>query len=148
MAVLNPQRTYTYEVEGRDEFPLDMLRRDESAFHTEADRRVAVTRHTTHKRRVKLSSSYAAGPLVPRWESFGWRVVACSLPHVMLSGGQAPETPRTTEERLAEAVRLLQRFIGEADSVTLAHGGVPERSDRWSVTGEARAFVRRQQGAG
>lgn len=50
--------------------------------------------------------------------------------------------------RMAEALRLLRRFIGEADSVTLAHGGTPGTSDRWTVTAEARAFVLAEMKAG
>jgi hypothetical protein len=66
-----------YIVEGRGQFPEDMLRRDGSAFATALDYTKAGDERGT--RRVMLATNYDRPrhwfPLDARWRSFGWKVV-------------------------------------------------------------------------
>jgi hypothetical protein len=66
----------TYTVEGRGEFPLDMLRRDQA---WPADTRSALAIGERGRRRVTLTAAVARHVAVARWASFGWRVEDADL---------------------------------------------------------------------
>lgn len=63
---------HTFTVEGRGEFPEDMLRYDECAPLNYADTRAMKQRGL---RMVTLTGRKHT-PTFARWESFGWKVVA------------------------------------------------------------------------
>lgn len=68
----------TFTVEGRGEFPLDMLRYDECGFATDRDVVAAGGSATAPVRLVTLSFRTDASrhtPTIARWESFGWRIL-------------------------------------------------------------------------
>ncbi len=89
-----PEKFYPtkFVVEGKGDFPIDMLRYDRAVPATERDANT-ITREgrtelvddgkgntvwTTSARRVSLvrySSAGKSGPCIERWRSFGWRVV-------------------------------------------------------------------------
>ncbi|AFU88131.1 hypothetical protein CcrColossus_gp261 [Caulobacter phage CcrColossus] len=130
---------YTYIVEGPKygEFPLDMLRRDQSQAATAADQALidrlaafGVDKKDLPKRvRVKLTmSSDRYPPNVERWESFGWQVIASNhprnygLPFTMDEiaeqerSGEVPAAPvkksrRETLRDLKDAVVRLEPYV-------------------------------------
>lgn len=68
-----------YTVQGRGDFPLDMLRYDECDFANEAERASALghhvpSTHTPGRRNINMVSESGRQPTVARWESFGWTV--------------------------------------------------------------------------
>jgi hypothetical protein len=70
-------KQHTFIVEGRGEFPLDMLRRDE-AFPRDTESAHAIATPDSPKaapRRVRLGT-HGFGPNLDRWLSFGWTVIA------------------------------------------------------------------------
>lgn len=71
-------RSYTHRVtvEGRGEFPWDMLRKDRCYPRTEADSHAMAT-NTNTTRRVTLVHTGGRWwmPVFLRWASFGWHVV-------------------------------------------------------------------------
>jgi hypothetical protein len=91
----------TYTVEGRGEFPADMLRRDGAA-PTDAASRMAMERVGIDLplRRVTLTSAYRGAPLVARWNSFGWKVVDCSDENVGLTPRAAAPAPQVAAIRM------------------------------------------------
>lgn len=125
-------KTYTYVVEGSKlgEFPLDMLRRDESQAATPADQALidrlksfgedkADLPKTVRVTLVMTSERYP--PLVARWESFGWKVIASNHP---FSYGlpekppavDAPKEPEPLNQRraikaLADATVRLKPYV-------------------------------------
>lgn len=66
----------TYTVEGRGEFPFDMLRRDCAWPASTMD---ACLLSGTERRRVTLTATKARFVAVGRWSSFGWNVVGGDL---------------------------------------------------------------------
>jgi hypothetical protein len=72
---------FTYMVEGRGAFPIDMLRRDRSWPATEADATL-VQLGSLGPRRVRLLSYQLRklwNPNEDRWGSFGWTVLKTEL---------------------------------------------------------------------
>ena len=62
----------TFTVEGRGEFPVDMLRYDQCTFASPADEAEAGQGYVGgHRRRVTLTSEKRAAT-IGRWDSFGW----------------------------------------------------------------------------
>lgn len=55
---------------------------------------------------------------------------------------------RRFETAAAAMLRALRGLIREADCVTIAHGGTPARSDRWTATIAARAAIAAAEAAG
>lgn len=72
-------KTYAYRfiVEGRGEFPLDMLRYDRCFPRSETDANIA--QGSQDRRAVTLTALERPSYWMPcegRWESFGWKVIA------------------------------------------------------------------------
>ncbi|AXQ68808.1 hypothetical protein HOU00_gp317 [Caulobacter phage CcrPW] len=131
--------TYTYIVEGSKygEFPLDMLRKDDSKAATSDDQalidRLAVfgadKKDLPKRVRVKLTlTSERYPPHVERWDSFGWKVIASNhprnygLPFTMDEiaeqerAGEYPPVPtkksrRETLRDLKDAVIRLEPYV-------------------------------------
>lgn len=98
----------TYVVEGSKygEFPLDMLRRDDALPYGE-DQAALVDRLCAFGEgkqdlpklvRVTIASKSRFAPNVQRWESFGWRVVECSDPCIVLSAPRGTENFAAVQE--------------------------------------------------
>lgn len=146
-----PKTTYTYIVEGHKygEFPLDMLRRDQSQAATGADQdlidRLAAygedKKDLPKKVRVKLTMTTSTDrypPNVARWESFGWQVIASNhprnygLPYTMdeiaeqeRAGELIPapakkKSRRETMRDLKDAVVRLEPYVHMAQPAFLA----------------------------
>ena len=66
-----------YAVIGRGEFPIDMLRRDQSTYVNDAEKAVADDNYNPYERTVLLTipDGFRSRPNEERWQSFGWRVV-------------------------------------------------------------------------
>jgi hypothetical protein len=82
----NAPEKVTYVVSGRGEFPLDMIRRDDSTFATPEDQATASWRlyGDNGKKDFRCVTLVTTSPvrrswepLRARWESFGWDVVQC-----------------------------------------------------------------------
>jgi hypothetical protein len=82
-------RTYNFEVEGRTQFPLDMLRydacwpegqEDVSKIHSlmETETRMQMRREGKLPARIRLCSNTMARTTA-RWNSVGWRVVGADV---------------------------------------------------------------------
>ena len=75
----------TFQVEGRGEFPIDMLRYDACYPNTEEDAGlIAMSDHRPHQNQIRIVISRLVGakntpPTVGRWASFGWRIVHDSV---------------------------------------------------------------------
>lgn len=73
-------KTFNYTVRGHWPFPIDMLRRDDSAAATPADQDLIdrfTTEHATDPDAftdVEISLTGPNRPCTARWESFGWSV--------------------------------------------------------------------------
>jgi hypothetical protein len=108
---------HTYVVEGRGEFPTDMLRRDNSAFHNATEGLYAL--QASKRRTVKLETPVLPKfwtPLVGRWESFGWKVIehnGVAFPYSSLPAptGPSQDSPEYTEA--FEAMKAALRNIIE-----------------------------------
>lgn len=133
-------KTYTYVVESSKlgEFPLDMLRRDESQAATPADQKLidrlksfgedkADLPKTVRVTLVMTSERYP--PLVARWESFGWKVIASNHPlsyGLPATAAEAdaddvvPHFRRKTLKALSDAVVRLKPYVYMAEVVHLA----------------------------
>lgn len=70
------QAAITFDVEGRGDFPLDMLRYDLCWPATEDDSRLVAHAVRTADRPVRLRGLKL--PTVARWASFGWKVAVVS----------------------------------------------------------------------
>lgn len=77
---------HVFTVEGRGEFPTDMLRYDACWPYGSADAAailqsivVAERGVGSETRRINLSTDWRPAPTVGRWDSFGWRVVPTDL---------------------------------------------------------------------
>ena len=96
-------RSCTYTVEGRGEFPFDMLRRDCSYPNSEQDSTAIgrVMHLIDAPRRVTLHAPALRYPNDARWASFGWRVIGATerteradgTEEVILTGTHAPDAP-------------------------------------------------------
>lgn len=123
---------YTYVVEGSKygEFPLDMLRRDESRAATPEDQALIDLlksmgegkEHLPKFVRVTLvTECQQFPPNIERWESFGWRVVESNHPrnYGQVSkprGWEDPDAVRQkTVKKIAEAVVRLRGYVHMAD---------------------------------
>ena len=74
-----PEKMYPvkFVVEGRGDFPIDMLRYDRAVPMTEHDS--GVIAYESGKRRVHLirySAAGKSGPCQQRWDSFNWLVIS------------------------------------------------------------------------
>lgn len=67
-------RMTLFTVEGRGEFPWDMLRYDECWPRGSQDVSGLITERP--RRPILLCTYKPSGPTVARWESFGWTVTA------------------------------------------------------------------------
>lgn len=65
---------YDFTVEGRGDFPCDMLRYDE-CFPVDAASAMEIQSAVSERVRVKLRTMKVGGPTPARWESFRWKVV-------------------------------------------------------------------------
>jgi hypothetical protein len=65
---------YVIEVEGRGDFPIDMLRYDQCApvFPSDASRIIADASQDVRGRRTVRLNCYSNSPTPARWSSFGW----------------------------------------------------------------------------
>lgn len=63
----------TYVVEGAGQFPVDMLRHDESWPHGQDDSVKLASQDPELRRQVKLATDFR--PNLRRWVTFGWKVV-------------------------------------------------------------------------
>lgn len=89
---------YTYRVQGRGDFPLDMLRYDECWGVGRADR--AAIKRITDVAKLPPRVVTLIGPRTPttaRWASFGWTVIGVvahtgPCPTQPLLGADAPQT--------------------------------------------------------
>lgn len=68
-----------FTVEGRGEFPMDMLRYDECDFVSKTTKAVAEG-GTLMRRQITLVTSNQYAPTIGRWKSFGWDVVEKQRP--------------------------------------------------------------------
>jgi len=114
-----------YTVEGRGDFPHDMLRYDDSVFATDVDRENAGTDYDPVKRRVRLECKVPTlfKPTVERWRSFGWYVVAADTEvarkgrePIRVSGTQGPLAPVVfvlpgTEQDRELTEKVTSRFV-------------------------------------
>lgn len=85
---------YTFTVEGRGNFPTDMLRYDQCWPYQSLD--AAAIDEPRERRRVVLQSCSATLPTSARWESYTWRVIGIgeqrplpAAPARAESGGQS-----------------------------------------------------------
>lgn len=113
-----------FVVEGRGEFPVDMLRYDSACFDTQGDVDAAGEGYVSGKRRVALRSSAPMRPTTARWQSFGWQVVEADLripARRMPAAYQASEAvakakgPRAKTEPLREAIKLCDAAVKWAE---------------------------------
>lgn len=117
----NPMISYTVQSTKWGEFPVDMLRRDEARAATPEDaamieRLSAWSDKSDLPKTVQVSLVAPARsgiPLVARWESFGWKVIACSDPTVVL------DTTRLDADDLR--VKLVRKI---ADGVVRLRGHI------------------------
>ena len=70
---------FSFEVVGRGDFPVDMLRYD-SAFPADGNAVDAIAfrverENWRQERTVRLGSYRSTEPTIGRWNSFGWRVI-------------------------------------------------------------------------
>lgn len=67
---------YAFTVEGRGQFPLDMLRYD-ACYPADSDTvsQIDAEDEPGKRRRVRLLTSRDTPPTSDRWSSFGWRVI-------------------------------------------------------------------------
>lgn len=132
---------YTYVVQGSKygEFPLDMLRRDDSQAASPEDQAL-IDRLKAYGEdkadlpktvRVTLTmSGRQYPPLVERWESFGWRVIASDHPYsyglpakvkdAVEAYKEPPPDRRKALKALADATIRLKLYVHMADVVYTA----------------------------
>lgn len=108
---------HTYVVEGRGQFPLDMLRRDGADYATIGDTSAA---HADRGlRRVKLVTTYDRPrhwqPLDARWRSFRWRVVEHNGFDVA-DVPAAPSAPTQDSPEYAEAYGAMLALLKRLDA--------------------------------
>ena len=65
------KKSYIFRVEGKESFPMDMLRYDSCFPNSPHD--VDMMRIDIDERIIELVSNYP--PTKARWESFGWNVI-------------------------------------------------------------------------
>lgn len=127
-----PKETYTYVVQGSKygEFPLDMLRRDESQAATPEDQALIDRLKSFGEDKADLPKSVRVTltmtskrypPLVARWESFGWTVIASNHPNsyglpevppdVDAPKAPAPLNRRRAMKALADATIRLEAYV-------------------------------------
>lgn len=107
-------RVADFTVEGRGEFPFDMLRRSE-AFPTDAASVAALSATDGERRRVNLRTNDFHMILPERWESFCWRVVKDSSLSEPISIPQMITTTVPSGWRVQqEANRRWSVYEGEA----------------------------------
>lgn len=151
-------KTYQYVVEGRGEFPLDMLRRDNAVPVSAADRALVEATIENNAKlleegeggrllrryRVTLQTDERSAPLTKRWESFGFRVVEVGSnlfgevseplgrPRVHPSGTSGAERAAIADRKLEEAggTRRTVRFSPAAvEALQVIRGRTGETSD-------------------
>lgn len=123
---------HTFVVEGRGEFPEDMLRRDGARPATPEDEFMIKARlgdpgdpleENGHLKRyrVTLVTNERFAPMTARWESFQWRVVEARDPDMISKPrvGRRPkgERPMTLAERQARHREGMRRRAEAADVV-------------------------------
>lgn len=140
-----------YVVEGSKwgDFPFDMLRRD-SAQPASADDITLMERLKSFggdkdglpKRvRVSLMTAERHGPLVERWESFGWKVVECSDPTVRLSEHERGKRPCSRSD--PDVVKRAAQHDADEISTRIAAGGYRANlSDTERLRNHVRALLK------
>jgi len=73
---MNRIYSYILTVEGRGEFPLDMLRYEQAYPATERDS-YRITERGKRQIELAIQTTRFFTPTGGRWESFGWKVVSC-----------------------------------------------------------------------
>jgi hypothetical protein len=106
-------------VEGRGEFPVDMLRRDDLTYHGLVPlgfwhNPVRVTLATTYDRSAHWEPTYL------RWASFGWRVVELNGKPI----GDAAGVPKTTPP-MPDSLEFLEAYRGMLEALKDAVQVVP-----------------------
>lgn len=114
---------HTYVVEGRGEFPFDMLRREDSAFHGPVPADLGRIRKPV---RVKLATTYDRPefwlPLDARWRSFGWKVVEVNgEPFDGDTLMNYPSKPTQDTGEYAEAYEAMLDALKNLRSAFMAH---------------------------
>lgn len=106
--------TIVYAVQGKGEFPRDMMRREMSRFQTPADEMRAGIGYRSESRRVQLvvdvNPRERFMPNAARWESFGWKVVPVTEPDVRT--GLTP-TPKPLAETQWRNIRKVVKALAD-----------------------------------
>ena len=124
-----------YVVQGRGDFPIDMLRYDDCDFASDAERAAALgtltpSTHTPGRRCIALVSEIGRRPTPGRWESFGWTVHDADSgtarldrhrrANSILPEGHVPPKPaalEAAEDRLRTAAALVSQALIDVEQI-------------------------------